>query len=140
MANYSIDYELERPRGSMGVVLFRLVGSCLSVLALETRDTDDDWSGEIGSVSAKGCLVAAERLKFWIRHPKRNSRSERTPTTIDIPVDNYGIAFRSKADNSINGEPHPDIKSVTLLVGNVRDASSLADCFRDMHHYMTFVR
>lgn len=128
-----IEYGLDRSSG-FAVVQFRMRGSSLSVLFLGRAAVDDDWSGEVGSVTAAECIGAADALKAWVRKPTYHPRGGRIPCDLELEVTNYGKVQRAMADDdTLYGDPYPEIETLAIRVDTDKNADFLRDLFLEMH-------
>lgn len=140
MAKLTIEHVLETQSALESLVIFRVDGSCLTLYVLSTSPSENEWSGETGSVSEKSCYAAAHALHDWVRNPTFGTRVGRMPFRKDIPVDNYGIVYRDKQEGLITGEPCSEPSTVTLLVVSDSDAISLAERFTEVASYISGAR
>jgi hypothetical protein len=139
MGKYTLVHGLDRARGSDAIIEFRINGTNLSLLILETCDEDDEWSGEVGSVTADECLTGVDTLKAWVKHPRHHPNGDRDPCELELSVKNFGTVRRMKGDDdAVYGEPHPDIERLTILVMSDRDARALIDYLREANQRMRF--
>ncbi len=134
MTDYLIQYDLERSHGA-AVITLKKKGSCFSILTLETDD-HEEWNGEAGSVSGRVCRAAAENLKRWMRAAKMHPRHGRVPCKLEIAVTNYGTIRRYAGDDMLYGDPHPEVRTLTVRIISDRDASFLADALTEMSRHL----
>lgn len=131
--NCTIEYDLDRSSG-FGVVQFLMRGSSLFVLFLGRTAAGDDWSGEVGSVTAAECLIAADALKAWMRKPTYHPHGGRLPCALELEVTNYGKVQRTMDDDdTLYGDPYPEVETLNIRVDTDKNADILRDLFLEMH-------